>query len=170
MGDKMILRKSILVLTSAVISLLFTGCNACTEQHDPRADHARFNAERVQANKAPKLLNEDGSYPAPIVKKEGEEKTAGSSNAAMEKYQQFCVACHGADGKANGAAAMAMNPKPRNFTDKSWAAKVDDARIAKVIKDGGASVGLSPSMAPWGALLSDEDIKGIVKVIRDFSK
>ena len=106
----MILRKSILLLTSAVFSILLTGCNACTEQHDPRADHARFNAERVQANKAPKLLNEDGSYPAPVVKKKAEDKAeSAGNNAAMEKYTQFCVACHGADGKADGAAAMAMS-------------------------------------------------------------
>ena len=58
----MILRKSILLLTSAVFSILLNGCNACTEQHDPRFDRAFFKSEEANANKADRLLNEDGTY------------------------------------------------------------------------------------------------------------
>jgi caa(3)-type oxidase subunit IV len=31
-------------------------------------------------------------------------------------FGQQCIACHGADGKGDGPAAAALNPKPRNFT------------------------------------------------------
>ena len=103
----------------------------------------------------------------------GEEK-ASAGDAELElgkaKFDAFCVSCHGADGKANGAAAMAMNPKPRNFTDKAWQKSVDDAHITKVIAEGGASVGLSPTMAPWGAVLSADDVKAVVKYVRSFAK
>ena len=43
-------------------------------------------------------------------------------------------------------------------------------KLLRLLKEGGASVGLSPSMAPWGAMLSDDDIKGLVKVVRGFAK
>lgn len=33
-----------------------------------------------------------------------------------EMFGQNCVSCHGAEGKGDGAAAAALNPKPRNFT------------------------------------------------------
>ena len=45
-----------------------------------------------------------------------------------------------------------MNPKPRAFTDAVRQDLVDDAHIAKVIKEGGAAVGLSVTMAPWARL------------------
>ena len=35
-----------------------------------------------------------------------------------------------------------------NRTDPAWQGSVDDARIAKVIAEGGGAVGLSPTMAP----------------------
>jgi len=31
-------------------------------------------------------------------------------------FEAQCVTCHGAEGKGNGLAAAALNPKPRNFT------------------------------------------------------
>ena len=63
-----------------------------------------------------------------------------------------------------------MNPKPRDFTDGKWQDSVDDARIAKAIKEGGAAVGVSPTMAPWGAMLSDSEVNDMVKMIRGFRK
>ena len=99
-------------------------------------------------------------------------KTDGGSLLAVgkEKYNLYCVACHGADGKAEGAAAAAMKPRPRNFTDKEWQASVDDARLVKVLKEGGASVGLSSSMAAWSGVLTDDEINAVVAYVRGFGK
>ena len=65
---------------------------------------------------------------------------------------------------------MAMQPRPRNFTDKAWQKSVDDKRLVKVLKEGGQSVGLSASMAAWGGVLSDDDIDAVVKYVRQFGK
>ncbi len=101
-------------------------------------------------------------------------KKVDPARAAIEKAKKnfglYCSSCHGSDGTAQTPVASSLNPKPRNFTDVKWQNSVDDARIGKVIKEGGASVGLSPTMAAWGAALSDEDIDGIVKLIRSFKK
>lgn len=38
-----------------------------------------------------------------------------------ELFAQQCATCHGASGHGDGAAAAALNPKPRNFTqDAGW--------------------------------------------------
>ncbi|MCX6128889.1 MAG: c-type cytochrome, partial [Proteobacteria bacterium] len=96
------------------------------------------------------------------------EATAAVGVAGKQTFETYCAACHGLNGKADGAAALAMNPKPRNFTDKAWQAKVNDEHIAKVIKEGGAAVGLSASMAPWGAVVNDAEIKNLVQYLRSF--
>lgn len=164
--------KFVLRTLAAAGVIMLSGCNACTEQHDPSADHKLFNEESSTANQQFPTLKDDGSLPEkPEPTDSGDVAQAEStSNAGVQKYNQFCASCHGTDGKAGGPVAAAMNPKPRNFTDAAWQDSVDDARIAKVIKEGGASVGLSPTMAPWGAVLSEEELGQIVEHVRSFKQ
>ncbi len=86
--------------------------------------------------------------------------------AGKAKYDQMCASCHGTMGKGDGVAAAALNPKPRNLTDKAYMSKRTDADLVKVIKNGGPALGLSSSMPPWGSSLSDADINNIVAYIR----
>lgn len=152
------------------VTFALTGCSSCTRQHDPSGDHAKFKAEEKMANKSETTLAENGTYPAPS--QATAEGAAGGAEAdpITQKFMTYCSPCHGQNGASDGPAAQAMNPKPRDFTDKGWQGSVDDARIAKVIKEGGASVGLSPTMAPWGSVLSDADITEMVAKVRSFGK
>jgi mono/diheme cytochrome c family protein len=85
-------------------------------------------------------------------------------------YGQFCVTCHGQSGKGDGPGAAALNPKPRDHTDKEYMSKLSDDDLLKVIKNGGASVGKSPLMPPWGASLKDDQIQDIIAYVRTLSK
>ena len=145
---------------------VMTSCSQCTEQHDPSADIKKFSIERENANKKKILLTAEGKIPA----KEEPASAVAAATGGEAKYQQFCTPCHGADGAAQGPTAQAMSPKPRDFTEASWQDSVDDERIAKVIKEGGTAVGLSPTMAPWGAMLSSSEVDDMVKLIRSFRK
>src|SRR5690242_1634708 len=63
---------------------------------------------------------------------------------ATEIFNARCAACHGQEGMGNGPGAVALNPKPRNYHDKAWQAKVTDQDLRKTITYGGAAVGKSP--------------------------
>lgn len=94
-------------------------------------------------------------------------KNAAVTAKAEQVWKTRCETCHGKDGRGNGPGAAALNPKPRSFTDPKWQASVDDARIAKVIVEGGAAVGLSATMAPNPDLASDPAaVQALVKKIR----
>ena len=85
-------------------------------------------------------------------------------------FAAMCSACHGATGAGDGAASAALPVRPADFTDVAfWATRTDDS-VANVIKNGGASVGKSPLMAPFGAALDDARIAGIVAYIRTLSQ
>jgi mono/diheme cytochrome c family protein len=97
--------------------------------------------------------------------------TALFANAAdveqgKKLYGQFCASCHGQSGKGDGPAAAALNPKPRDHTDKETMSKLSDDELLKVIKNGGASVGKSPLMPAWGASLKDDQIKDVIAYVR----
>jgi cytochrome c oxidase cbb3-type subunit 3 len=91
---------------------------------------------------------------------------AADAEQGKKLYGQFCASCHGQSGKGDGAAAAALNPKPRDHTDKDYMSKMSDADMLKVIKNGGASIGKSPLMPPWGASLKDDQIQDIIAYIR----
>ena len=148
------------------IFAMFAGAflmTACMDQYNPVPYWQQFTSERKITSAKHPALTEKGELPP-------REVAVAETDPASAKYASLCSSCHGNDGKADGPAAAAMNPKPRNLHDKVWQAKVDDSHIAKVIKEGGASVGLSGTMPPWGAVLSDDEVKGLIAKIRDWGK
>jgi mono/diheme cytochrome c family protein len=92
--------------------------------------------------------------------------TSGSAGdpaaKAKEIFSTRCTPCHGADGRGDGVASAALNPKPRNFHDQAWQAKVDDDHIMLTIKTGGAAVGLSAAM-PSNPDLNDQSVLAALK-------
>jgi cytochrome c oxidase cbb3-type subunit 3 len=91
---------------------------------------------------------------------------AADAEQGKKLYGQFCASCHGQSGKGDGPAAAALNPKPRDHTDKETMSKLSDDELLKVIKNGGASVGKSPLMPAWGASLKDEQIQDVIAYVR----
>ncbi|RYZ52952.1 MAG: cytochrome c [Proteobacteria bacterium] len=157
------MRRTLLVLSSLAFGVVLTACKSCVDQHNPRQDQAMFKQEETFA-KAEQTLTPEGTIPVPVAATTG----GAPQSVGQQKFEQFCAACHGIDGKADGPGAAGLNPKPRNFTDVAWQGKVDDAHIHKVIKEGGASVGLSATMAPWGGALNDAEIDEVTKWVRHF--
>ncbi len=102
--------------------------------------------------------------------KGGEKKAGGDAVAEAENiWKTRCATCHGAEGKGDGPAGAALNPKPRNFHDAKWQKSVTDDRIKKTIVEGGQAVGKSPLMTPNPDLKGkDAVLDALVKKIRSF--
>lgn len=86
-------------------------------------------------------------------------------------FSERCAVCHGVDGGGDGPAASNLNPRPVSFRNAKWQASATDQRIAKVIVNGGTSVGLSASMASNPDLADQpEVVAALVKHVRSFAK
>ncbi len=97
--------------------------------------------------------------------------TNAERRLAKIHFMTYCATCHGTKGKGDGLAGMALNPRPRDWTDAKWQASVDDANLLKVIRDGGPAVGLSPNMAAnplYGK--NPAVLKALVEMVRSFRK
>jgi hypothetical protein len=100
-----------------------------------------------------------------------EEIPAAAQEEAKGIFAMRCATCHGPAGAGDGAAAVAMNPKPRSFSDAEWQKSVTDAHIEQVILGGGPSVGKSPLMPPNPDLASKPDVvKALRAMVRGFAK
>jgi cytochrome c1 len=69
-------------------------------------------------------------------------------------FQNYCVLCHGAEGKGDGRAAKLHTPRPFNLTTST----APRDYISQVIRKGGEEMGRGKGMPPWGEQLTDEQI------------
>lgn len=109
---------------------------------------------------------------APVADQETTNQAVANAAAeAQTTFKTVCATCHGESGLGNGPGAAALNPKPRNYTDKTWQASVTDDQIKQTILMGGAAVGKSPVMPAQPQLKEKpEVVSELVKIIRSFGK
>jgi mono/diheme cytochrome c family protein len=104
-------------------------------------------------------------WTAPASEKSKKSPVAASPQVVEQgkKVAQVnCVSCHGKSGKGDGAAAMALNPKPADWTSKKIQAESDGELFWKITTGRGA-------MPSWRHL-PDKDRWALVQYIRTLKK
>lgn len=81
-------------------------------------------------------------------------------------FTHYCRTCHGESGAGDGFNAYNLDPHPRDLSDPAFQKKKTDAELADAIRRGGAGVGLSALMPPWGHTLSGRQIDDLVLYLR----
>jgi mono/diheme cytochrome c family protein len=81
-------------------------------------------------------------------------------------YEHYCQTCHGETGAGDGFNAFNLDPRPRDLADPKLQAKKSDADILDAVRRGGAGVGLTPLMPPWGRTLSAREQEQVVRYVR----
>ncbi len=106
----------------------------------------------------------------------GSALAAGDADAGKATYMTNCQSCHGDTGKGDGPVGAVLQPPPRDLSKGDFKFDTDsdgkfgtDADLQNVIRNGGATYGGSPLMAPWPTL-SDGDVDNLVAFIRSLKQ
>jgi cytochrome c553 len=91
---------------------------------------------------------------------------SASAADAKANYDKSCAKCHGADGK--GQTKMGQKLGIKDLTEAKVQDGFTDEVAFKAIKDGVKKEDKTLMKAAEG--LSDDDIKGLVKLVRGFKK
>ena len=86
---------------------------------------------------------------------------------AKENWEKSCKVCHGLDGK--GKTKMGEKYGIKDYTEAKVQAALKDDAMTKAIKEG-VKDGDKTKMKGFGDVLSDDEIKALVKYARDFKK
>ncbi len=65
--------------------------------------------------------------------------------------------------------ARSLKPPPVDHTDSAYMGTLSDPHLYTVIQKGGPAVGKSAAMAPWGGVLTDQQIRDLVAHLRKLS-
>lgn len=82
-------------------------------------------------------------------------------------YKTYCWQCHGMRADGMGINIPDMSVQPRDHTDAKEMSARSDAELFTAIKEGGRAVDKSLLMPAWQDVLSDEDINGLVRYLRE---
>jgi mono/diheme cytochrome c family protein len=85
-------------------------------------------------------------------------------------WEHYCQTCHGETGAGDGFNAFNLDPHPRDLSDPAFQKKKTNADLADAIQRGGAGVGLSSLMPPWGRTLSRAEIDQTILYIRSLQR
>jgi mono/diheme cytochrome c family protein len=175
--------KSLLLAALALVFLL-----ACGSEDPPAAPTAGTPAPSAPAADEPTTPPETAAAPepapapSPAPAAEAPPASAGEAASAgpyacidgdpakgREKYALLCASCHGAGGAGDGPASAGLAPKPAAHNDGAYMNALTNAYLEKVIAEGGAAVGKSPMMAPWGATLPGPELGNVVAFVRSLA-
>ena len=76
-------------------------------------------------------------------------------------FQNYCVLCHGPEGRGDGRAAKLHSPRPFNLTTST----APRYYIADMVRKGGEAMGRGKGMPPWGEQLTDEQVSDVLNFL-----
>jgi cytochrome c5 len=132
---------------------LLVACGGGEEPNKPNTNKPEQTAFKLERNDAEK---------------------AALTKAKEEVYAKICHTCHGMQGKGDGPAGVALNPKPRTFDDPEFHKRLESkgglGYVKKVIVEGGPAVGLSVGMTPhpveaWPVLKDEAVLTELAKYV-----
>ncbi|MBN9149735.1 MULTISPECIES: c-type cytochrome [unclassified Nitrobacter] len=96
--------------------------------------------------------------------------TSHADQSIEQIYGVYCVQCHGLQRNGTGINVPALSVKPRDHTEAKGMGDTPDDELYKAIKEGGLAVNKSVLMPTWGRVLSEDQINGLVKYLRQVCK
>lgn len=85
-------------------------------------------------------------------------------------YLAYCATCHGETGAGDGFNAFNLDPRPRDLGDPAFQKSKSDENLEDVVRRGGAGVGLSSLMPPWGHTFNERQIEEVTLFLRSLER
>lgn len=108
--------------------------------------------------------------PPPVAVEPEPEPLVPDAERGAGIYALNCSSCHGAGGRGDGPAGVALQPPPTNHTDGGYMNTLDNAHLYKVVFEGGPAVGRAVTMAPWGGVLGEAQVWDVVAYLRTIAE
>lgn len=91
----------------------------------------------------------------------------GKASAGRGKviYKEYCMQCHGANGKGDGPAASGIEPKPAIHANIAFD-QVPTEYLYNMINYGGVAMGKSANMPYWGLTIGQQGVADVMAYLK----
>ena len=89
----------------------------------------------------------------------------GDATKGKSVFKNFCVTCHGPQGKGDGPLAKGLTPPPANLTSEDVRQDPDEELLG-IIRNGRPGT----AMPPWKASLTEQQILDVFAYVRGLSQ
>ena len=103
---------------------------------------------------------------APRVPESAPHASGYEMAIGRQTFLTYCAGCHGETGQGDGFNSFSLDPHPRDLSDPAFQKSKTNAELADAIRRGGAGVGLSSLMPPWGHTLDAQHVDDVVLYVR----
>jgi cytochrome c553 len=87
-----------------------------------------------------------------------------AATAGRRVWLERCAPCHGDEGRGDGPAAPALEPRPRNLRDAAFWGGRSSGQLRDVVRRGKPGT----MMQPFEGVLSDAEIDAVVEYLHRF--
>lgn len=87
-----------------------------------------------------------------------------------QTFLRYCAGCHGDTGQGDGFNSFNLDPHPRDLSDPAFQKIKSNSDFEDAIRRGGAGVGLSSLMPPWGRTLDARHVHDVVLYVRSLRR
>src|SRR3990172_9553362 len=88
--------------------------------------------------------------------------------AGKTYYEQFCMVCHGEQGKGDGFNAFNLDPKPKDLT--VVVKTIGNEALFKAVRDGTIGANGRFQCPPWGRTMGEDKVDVIIAYIHALEK
>jgi mono/diheme cytochrome c family protein len=158
--------KNWLAITSIILASDAGGCSRPSDLSYAASQQVQKLKPELQKQIASILRERCGTPQAPKLLGSPEVSTAHLKHGA-EIYGRYCIPCHGVTGDGNGAAAIYMIPKPRDyrpgvfkFTSTSYGSKPLREDLLRTVRRG-----IRGTSMPSFGLFAPEELEAVVDYV-----
>ena len=151
--------KIVLILTSFLLTIFFS--NSIVYAVVKIGNKSDFCPQNRNTITAPREYLEMKNP----LRKEPRHIKKGKELSHIKAKPIACKQCHGMGGNGQGAMALNMNPKPRNFTCNSTMNTISDGQLFWIIKNGS-----NGTLMPSYSTLSNTKVWQLIHYIRSLSE
>jgi mono/diheme cytochrome c family protein len=108
-----------------------------------------------------------GGSPTGSVPRARPTPVVGQGRDTRTLYLTFCAGCHGVSGRGDGPNAKFLPVRPAVHADAAAMSQRSDDMLFDAIAAGGYVLGRSNRMPGFGATLTNAEIRGLVRFIRE---
>ncbi len=108
----------------------------------------------------------DSAAPKPVLAEQARPPLPGDFHKGQALFQKHCLQCHGEGRRGTGPKRNELLAPPADLRDPIFLSSRTDEELLKTILQGGVFVGASKWMPGFAALMTDQEARDVVALMR----